>query len=187
MKRGDNRFIFTYLSFSERETRDFAKKISKYIPFGSIVVLVGDLGLGKTEFVRGVVENFSNSAEVSSPSYVLENVYFFKDSEGKEKSIHHWDLYRMSEDYDEGEILDLLGDKTKITFIEWGDKISWVEKLADIKIKLTRLEPENKENEGHRKLEIEVNKETIFFNNLYSLLNDNQCFPNFFIEESTSF
>lgn len=86
---------------------------------GSIIALIGDLGTGKTIFVKGVVQGLGgDKGEVTSPSFVLVNQY-----QGR-FPIFHIDLYRLS---DLQEIEDLgwaeLAFSSGITLIEWADKI----------------------------------------------------------------
>lgn len=101
---------------SEKETRLVAYDYAKTLNFGDVVVLSGDLGAGKTAFVKGVCE-FFNLFGVTSPTYAYLNVYGDK--------IYHYDCYRLSS----GEEAELLGltdyfNKNNICFIEWAENIS---------------------------------------------------------------
>lgn len=98
---------------------DFFKSILKD---GDIVIMKGNLGFGKTTFVRILARLFESSNIVSSPSFTLINEYDILLN-NKESILRHADLYRL----DNEEELDSIGFRDKIrengiTMIEWGDK-----------------------------------------------------------------
>ncbi len=101
---------------SEDETKKLAKEYAAGLTSGDVVVLNGNLGTGKTFFIREAVKYFRVEA-VSSPTFALVNEY-----EGKTK-IYHFDFYRINrieELYDIG-FEDYLNDEEAIIFIEWGN------------------------------------------------------------------
>ena len=70
-----------YISNNEKETKAIAKEISSYLSNGDIVLLKGDLGAGKTAFVKGIVEVFGgNPDEVTSPTFTIVNEYNLKSN-----------------------------------------------------------------------------------------------------------
>ena len=95
-----------FLSHSEDETFEFARKLAESLEVGSHILLFGELGAGKTAFTRGLVAGFGPESvdEVSSPTFTLVNRY-----QGA-VTIYHIDLYRVADDdlHDLGldEILD---------------------------------------------------------------------------------
>lgn len=100
---------------NEQETRKLAYEYAKTLSLGDVVLLSGDLGAGKTAFVKGVCEYFGISG-VTSPTYAYLNVYGDK--------IYHYDFYRLSS----GEEAELLGltdyfNKNNICFLEWAENI----------------------------------------------------------------
>ena len=101
------------------ETEEYAAQIAAHLSGGQILNLSGDLGSGKTTFVRGLAEGLgADPREVSSPSYTLVNVY-----EGDMRLVHA-DLYRLG---DESEITelgleDLFNDDT-VVVVEWGERM----------------------------------------------------------------
>ncbi|WP_201328758.1 tRNA (adenosine(37)-N6)-threonylcarbamoyltransferase complex ATPase subunit type 1 TsaE [Thermotomaculum hydrothermale] len=101
------------------ETYNIAKKgIAPFVKKGDIVILDGELGAGKTTFVRGFVEFFGINPEyVSSPTFTLINIY-----KGGEIDIFHVDFYRILEGNDVffDELIEL--QDNGITVIEWGKK-----------------------------------------------------------------
>lgn len=103
-----------FVSNSPEESLRFSRSLGKKIPVGSVLLLSGDLGAGKTAFTRGFASAFSIENDVTSPTYSLLNIY-----EGS-KTIYHMDLYRLS---DPAELLDLgirdLPEEADFVLIEW--------------------------------------------------------------------
>jgi tRNA threonylcarbamoyladenosine biosynthesis protein TsaE len=99
-------------------TNDFAKELAGYLSYGDIVILEGDLGAGKTHFVKACAAALDYEKEVTSPTYAIANFYKLKDGH-----IIHTDLYRI-DDYFAFQnlgIMDYFDDS--IVFIEWGNKL----------------------------------------------------------------
>ena len=110
---------FKFISHSEKETIDFAKKLATNLKIGDIVVLNGDLGSGKTKFTEGILSFYGLENEISSPTFTIVNEYKKDDL-----SIFHFDVYRL-EDVDE--FYEIGGDEyfdKGICVIEWGKFIS---------------------------------------------------------------
>lgn len=104
-----------FVSTSEEETFGIAKNYAKTLKKGDVVLLAGDLGAGKTAFVKGVADYFGISGVVS-PTYAYLNIYG--------DLIYHYDCYRLSS----GEEAELLGltdyfNGDNICFIEWAENI----------------------------------------------------------------
>ena len=103
--------------------REFAKALVKENRLSSVVFLFGDLGAGKTTFVRGALQGFGYLGNVKSPTYTLLEPYYLESME-----IFHFDLYRINDPQE----LDFLGfdeiiDGSGLKFIEWADKaITWL-------------------------------------------------------------
>ncbi|RMG57379.1 MAG: tRNA (adenosine(37)-N6)-threonylcarbamoyltransferase complex ATPase subunit type 1 TsaE [Deltaproteobacteria bacterium] len=110
-----------FVTHSPEETRAVARRLAAGLAPGDVVSLEGDLGAGKTEFVRGVVELFGLDGErtVTSPTFTIINVY-----EGT-VPIYHIDLYRLEGTYDELEnagVLECVSDGEGISLVEWGER-----------------------------------------------------------------
>ena len=109
---------------SEETTKELAKDLTHYLKGGEIVYLYGEMGVGKTTFVRYLINQFQKNkklhiTEVTSPTFNLLNEYDINDL-----VIKHYDLFRLK---DESEIknLDLFENNQKtITLIEWPQLIS---------------------------------------------------------------
>jgi tRNA threonylcarbamoyladenosine biosynthesis protein TsaE len=109
---------------SEQETRALARAFAGQLQRGDVVALLGELGAGKTLFVRGVCEAFGAQQHVSSPSFIILNRYEGKDRSNRELLIYHLDLYRvksLDEIYDLGYEEFFYGDG--ITLIEWAEQL----------------------------------------------------------------
>jgi tRNA threonylcarbamoyladenosine biosynthesis protein TsaE len=115
----------SYTSKSVQETEAIAQTFSVTLRRGSVVALYGELGAGKTQFVKGICSAFDVKELVTSPSFVLLNRYNGRDASGDELLVYHWDLYRIrsvDEVYDLGYEEIFRGDG--ICLIEWADAIS---------------------------------------------------------------
>ena len=108
-----------------KETVQFARKFAKTIRAGSVIALDGDLGAGKTTFIKGLALGLGikNQEEVKSPTFVILHVYETKIP------IYHFDLYRLDEEKDFRAIgLDeFVYDPNVIVCVEWAHKAkSWL-------------------------------------------------------------
>ena len=109
-----------FISKSKEQTMEIARDYAKRLSSGDIVLLRGDLGAGKTVFVKGVASYFSNGIDVAvSPTFTIVNVY---DTNPK---INHFDLYRI----ESVEELDSIGAEEYlfgegISFVEWPERAS---------------------------------------------------------------
>ena len=109
-----------YITENARETELFGSKLAEKLKKDSFIALYGDMGAGKTVFVRGVVEKLIPDAVklVHSPTFALVNEYI-----GDEVKIYHFDMYRIS-DVDELYAIgfdDYFGNGIIIT--EWSENI----------------------------------------------------------------
>ena len=107
----------------ENDTKKLANTISKKIKIGDIIYLYGEIGVGKTTFVKYLINSLQKKnnltvTEVISPTFALLNEYQIK-----EFKINHFDLFRIKSSK-EIENLDLFTDRSSsITLIEWPQKI----------------------------------------------------------------
>lgn len=113
-----------WVTHSPEETVALGSTIARRLRRMDIVALIGDLGAGKTQFVKGVAEAFHARPHVSSPTFVIMNRYDGRDAENQEIFLFHVDLYRI-----EGTdaLLDLgleeVFEAGGITLIEWADRM----------------------------------------------------------------
>jgi tRNA threonylcarbamoyladenosine biosynthesis protein TsaE len=107
-------------SNSEQDTRRIAAALAKDLRAGAIVLLKGDLGAGKTAFVRGLAEGLGiNAEEVTSPTFTLVHEY-----RGGRLPLVHVDLYRLDRaDLDEIG-LDQDAASQGIVAVEWPERLT---------------------------------------------------------------
>jgi tRNA threonylcarbamoyladenosine biosynthesis protein TsaE len=107
--------IEEYISNNLADTDKFAKKVKQKLKAGDVIALTGNLGSGKTYFVKKIVENFG-VVNSSSPSFAIVNEYI------GELKIYHFDFFRIkkiSELYDIG--FEEYFNDDSIIFIEWAE------------------------------------------------------------------
>ena len=120
MCRMANGLTYTRKITSPAATKQLAASLAPHLRAGDVVVLTGDLGAGKTQFVQGVAAGLGVSAQVTSPTFNILLAY----GDGR-LPLYHFDLYRL----DAAEQLDDIGffetiDGDGASFIEWGDKFA---------------------------------------------------------------
>ncbi len=108
----------TFISNSPAETEAMGQQFAKEIGVGSILALNGDLGSGKTVFVKGLVAGLGSRADVTSPTFTIQHEY-----RGGRLPVYHFDFFRLEnresivrlglDDY-------FFGDGVSV--IEWGDR-----------------------------------------------------------------
>jgi tRNA threonylcarbamoyladenosine biosynthesis protein TsaE len=104
---------------SEEETAAVGRDFARTLEAGAIVLLSGDLGAGKTAFVRGMAEGLGGDpAEVSSPTFTLVQEY-----RGGRLPLHHVDLYRLAPKEVDDLGLEELTLGRCVTAIEWPDRL----------------------------------------------------------------
>lgn len=108
---------------NEVETFELGYELAGNLRCGDIVAMYGDLGSGKTEFVKGICSRLDVDDLVSSPTFTIVNEYEGMLTDGIECSIFHIDLYRLESDNDLREIgLDeILADPDAIKIVEWSE------------------------------------------------------------------
>ncbi len=112
----------TYHSYSVLETEQIASNFAKTLQKGDVIAFRGNLGAGKTAFVRGLAAGLSVSGEVSSPTFALVHEYT-----GDTVTLYHFDMYRINdfEDLYSTGFFDYL-ETDAILAIEWSEQIQQV-------------------------------------------------------------
>ena len=109
---------------SEETTKELAKNFSNFLTGGEVIFLYGEMGVGKTTFVKYLINQFQmkkrlQTTEVTSPTFNLLNEY-----EADDLIIKHYDLFRLK-DKSEVKNLDIFDkNQNTITLIEWPELIS---------------------------------------------------------------
>ena len=108
----------TYITHSEEETIELGRGIARQLPRRSVVLLIGNLGAGKTTLAKGIVSGLGAAPpeEVSSPTFTLIHEY----GEGR---VYHVDLYRLDRPEEIATLgLDEIFEKDAVVLIEWGER-----------------------------------------------------------------
>lgn len=102
-----------------KETQELAHEISLKVMDGNIILLNGEMGSGKTQFVRFLCSSLKVKDRVSSPSFIIMNKY--ETSEGLE--IFHFDFYRLTDmrDLEEIGLFEILESKKGLVIVEWAN------------------------------------------------------------------
>jgi len=108
-----------FLSKSPEQTREMGTRLGRALQAGDVICLQGDLGAGKTTFVQGIAQGWGSQDAVSSPTFILVNVYRRTDG----AQLFHLDTYRL-ESVPEAEELDL---ETMLAqgalIVEWPERL----------------------------------------------------------------
>lgn len=106
---------------SEQEMLEFGREYAKKITKPAVIELVGDVGVGKTTFTRGLAEGLGVSGAVTSPSYVISKAYGLPDG-GR---LIHYDFYRLPEPgLMVSDLEESLNDSKNVVVIEWGESVA---------------------------------------------------------------
>jgi tRNA threonylcarbamoyladenosine biosynthesis protein TsaE len=134
---------------SEKKTKELANKILAKLKLGNIVFLYGEMGVGKTTFVRYIINSLQKKnklklTEVTSPTFNLLNEYQINQIK-----INHYDLFRLKSEDDLRNLYLFEDNKNSITFIEWPQIIK--EKPKNL------IEISFKYDENHKKRSVQIN------------------------------
>jgi tRNA threonylcarbamoyladenosine biosynthesis protein TsaE len=109
----------TYRTASEEETIELGARLAAELPESGVVLLIGNLGAGKTTLAKGIVRGrgAADPDEVSSPTFTLIHEY------GTPPAVYHIDLYRLDEARQIASLgLDDIFDSGALVLIEWGER-----------------------------------------------------------------
>ena len=122
------------LSKSEKETEQAGAALAKQITGGTVIALYGDLGMGKTAFVRGMASVLSPDAEAQSPTFALVNVY------PGHPDLVHFDMYRITgwEDLYSTDFFEYI-DAGAIVATEWSENIEAALPENTIRVRISRI------------------------------------------------
>lgn len=131
-----------YFSKSEKETEQIGRDFAANLPGGTVVAMYGDLGAGKTAFVRGMARGMGLDCRVSSPTFTIVNEYLGA------RELIHFDMYRLS---DADELFDIGWEdylnRGAVCAVEWSENVQdaffgdetvvRIEKLGETERKIT--------------------------------------------------
>jgi tRNA threonylcarbamoyladenosine biosynthesis protein TsaE len=114
--------LIKLLTTSDKETEEIGLYLGQVLKKGQVICLTGELGTGKTVFIRGIASAYNVSGPVTSPTFTLINEY------KGDVPIYHFDVYRIS---NEDEMFDIgfeeyLYEGEGIVLIEWADLIKGI-------------------------------------------------------------
>lgn len=135
----------TIFSLTEEETSDLGKQLALHLRGGDMILLEGDLGLGKTVLARGLAAGLGIAAEdVTSPSFTLVQEYT-----GGRLPMYHVDLYRLEspEEFPSLGLEDLMASEG-VVVVEWGERLPPYHRRQAIQVRFHDL------GEGTRRIEV---------------------------------
>jgi ATPase, YjeE family len=121
----------TYLTRSEEETISLGEKLARRLPSRAVVLLIGDLGAGKTTLAKGIVKGLAAAApdDVSSPTFTLIHEYG--------PAVYHIDLYRLDEEREVETLgLEEIFEKRAVVLIEWGERFPGLIPTSHLEVKI---------------------------------------------------
>ena len=137
---------FKYISQNEEDTIHFGLKISRFLKEGMVILLQGDLGVGKTTFTKGLASGMGIKRNITSPTFTIMKVYHGKHT------LYHIDAYRLEGiDQDLG-FEDYIYDDG-ITVIEWPEYFDLSLINEYLRIEFSYLD------DGNRELKLYANGE----------------------------
>ena len=117
---------------NQQEMMAFGERVGRILQGGEIIELVGDVGAGKTTFVKGIGRGMGIGETVQSPSFTISRQYKTPDG----LYLAHYDFYRLK---DPGimsdELTEFIGNSNNVTVIEWSDSIRRI--LPDDRLTIT--------------------------------------------------
>jgi tRNA threonylcarbamoyladenosine biosynthesis protein TsaE len=126
---------------SEYQTEKIGEELAQYLWAGSIILLSGDLGVGKTAFARGVARGLGIEEPITSPTYTLIHEYSGR------LPLYHFDVYRLNHAEDMEDIgyeEYFYGDG--VTMIEWPQRIREILPEAYLTVEILKTENDNERN-----------------------------------------
>jgi tRNA threonylcarbamoyladenosine biosynthesis protein TsaE len=134
---------------SEEETITAGEKLAAELPPKAVVLLIGNLGAGKTTLAKGIVKGLGAAQpdEVSSPTFTLIHEY--------SPSVYHIDLYRLDRQEQVANLgLDEIFDRTAVVLIEWGERFPRLMPEERIEIRLRTTGESSREIEVRSTIEL---------------------------------
>jgi tRNA threonylcarbamoyladenosine biosynthesis protein TsaE len=137
---------------SEEETIELGRRIAATLPAPAVILLIGNLGAGKTTLAKGIVSGLGAAEpdEVSSPTFTLIHEYGIHEygTVAKGARVYHIDLYRLDRAEQVATLgLDEVFDRDAVVLIEWGERFPQLMPAERIEIRLTALDDDRREIE----------------------------------------
>ena len=123
-----------FITTSESETEALGEKLAAALPGGSVVALYGDLGAGKTAFVRGMARGLGLTARVSSPTFTIVNEY------PGPRELIHFDMYRIGS---ADELFDIGWEdylaRGAVCAVEWSENVEDAFFGDEVRVRIEKL------------------------------------------------
>ena len=133
-----------FKTYNPTETENLAFKLAQRIPYGRVIAMFGDLGAGKTEFVRQMAHVFGIEDYITSPTFTIVNEYH------GDIDLYHFDVYRISDSDEMYEIgYEEYIDGDGICVIEWAELI---EDILPKRRYIVTINTDYSVGEGYRKI-----------------------------------
>jgi len=124
----------------EIETTSIGEKVSGKLMPGDVIAMYGDLGAGKTAFVRGLAKGLGLSGRVSSPTFTIVNEYLGKTT------LYHFDMYRLK---NADELFDIgwedYLESGGICVVEWSENVEGAFPPDTIRVEINKLDENRRE------------------------------------------
>jgi tRNA threonylcarbamoyladenosine biosynthesis protein TsaE len=127
--------VSVYKTSSDEETIELGRMIARSLPKKACVLLIGNLGAGKTTLAKGIVDGlgFAEPEEVVSPTFTLIHEY----GDGQ---VYHIDLYRLDKAEQVATLgLDDIFDRDAVVLVEWGERFPELMPKARVEIRLSAV------------------------------------------------
>ncbi|MGI6027847.1 MAG: tRNA (adenosine(37)-N6)-threonylcarbamoyltransferase complex ATPase subunit type 1 TsaE [Candidatus Heteroscillospira sp.] len=119
---------------SELETEQAGASLGSRVPNGTVIAMYGDLGAGKTAFVRGMARGMGITARVNSPTFTIVNEY------AGDRELFHFDMYRLGSS---DELFDIGWEdylaREGVCVVEWSENVSDAFDGTEIKVSIAKL------------------------------------------------
>ena len=129
----------TIYTKNEAETEQAGAELAKTLPDGAVVALYGDLGAGKTAFVRGMARGMGITARVSSPTFTIVNEYLGA------RELYHFDMYRLGSS---DELFDIGWEdylrRGGVCAVEWSENVADAFEGDEITVRIEKLGDEER-------------------------------------------
>lgn len=127
---------------SDKAMREFAACLGGELSGGELIELVGDVGAGKTTFVKGLAIGLGIDEDIQSPTFTISRIYDARDG----MQLAHYDFYRLSEPgILSMEVSETISDSSTVVVIEWGDIVEGV--LPEDRLTINIQSPEEEKRE----------------------------------------
>lgn len=128
----------------------FAKSLAPRLKAGAIYGLEGELGTGKTTFVKHLATALGVTDDVISPTFIYHQTYRLPKELGDLKRLHHYDLYRLTSDADATALGLEFDDLNAVHFVEW------IEHAPKLKTRATQTLSFDIQSDGRRTVTVEA-------------------------------